>query len=254
MKQWGKDSGLVERAYNSLSALSWSGKIKGFNDEEHINTLARYATHQWLTNVHEHQMLNFLQCKLKFDHVANGVEVGNLWMMGFIQQAYKEQDLGTYNQSTYFKPAHHLGQALASRDRKQLKLLKNLELLHWVTFDINFETNSILYGDSFREKVPEDVICAVEWWPQYHSGHKFERGILPITCQMDGYSCGLLTFNTLAHSSNPQRYPLLDGGVAAVDDPQLEVMLKVIERHTSYVVSNYNLLYFHILMRYAGDL
>ena len=145
MKWWGKDSGLVERAYNSLSALPWSGKIEGFDDEEPINTLARYATHQWLTNVHEHQMLNILQHELKFDHAANGVEVGNLWMMGFIQLVYKEWDLGTYNQSTYFKPAHHFGQALASRDRKQLKLLKNLELLHRVTFDINFETNSILY-------------------------------------------------------------------------------------------------------------
>lgn len=108
-------------------------------------------------------MLNILQCELKFDHVANDVEMGNLWMMGFIQQVYKEWDLGTYNQSTYFKPAHHLGQELASRDRKQLKLLKNLELSHWVAFDINFKTNSILYRDLFGENVPEDVICAVEW-------------------------------------------------------------------------------------------
>ena len=37
---------------------------------------------------------------------------------------------------------------------------------------------------------------------------------------MDGYSCGLLAFNALAHSSNPQRYPLLDGGVVAADDAQ----------------------------------
>ena len=120
----------MERAYNSLSALSWSGNIKGFDDKEPINILVRYATHQWLTDVHEHQMLNILQCELKFDHVANDVEMGNLWMMGFIQQVYKEWDLGTYNQSTYFKPAYHLGQELASRDRKQLKLLKNLELSH----------------------------------------------------------------------------------------------------------------------------
>ena len=42
---------------------------------------------------------------------------------------------------------------------------------------------------------------------------------------MDGYSCGLLAFNALAHSSNPQRYPLLDGGVVAAADAQLEVML-----------------------------
>ena len=43
--------------------------------------------------------------------------------------------------------------------------------------------------------------------------------------QEDGFLCGLLTYNALAHEANPEKHPLIDAAV--VDDPRLEILLAV---------------------------
>ena len=53
-------SALIDETYLALSTLQWSGNIEGFDNEEPVNHLGRYATHQWLSDVHKNQMLNML--------------------------------------------------------------------------------------------------------------------------------------------------------------------------------------------------
>jgi hypothetical protein len=51
---------LIDQVYDSLGSLPWSGNIKGFSKPEPIYKLATYATRQWLSTIHENQMLNLL--------------------------------------------------------------------------------------------------------------------------------------------------------------------------------------------------
>ncbi|KDQ50956.1 hypothetical protein JAAARDRAFT_199506 [Jaapia argillacea MUCL 33604] len=52
---------LVNEVLDALGTLSWSGTIHGFGDEEPMFKLATYATQDWLSTVHENQMLDLLR-------------------------------------------------------------------------------------------------------------------------------------------------------------------------------------------------
>jgi hypothetical protein len=58
---------LIDKVYNNLAALPWSGKTKGFSNEEPIYKLTTYATHHWLSNVHENQMLDLFRMEIRLD-------------------------------------------------------------------------------------------------------------------------------------------------------------------------------------------
>ncbi|KAG2067101.1 hypothetical protein BDR04DRAFT_1028389, partial [Suillus decipiens] len=51
---------LITKIYNALTCISWSGKLSGFATAEPVVELASYATDEWLSDVHENQMLDLL--------------------------------------------------------------------------------------------------------------------------------------------------------------------------------------------------
>ena len=192
-----KNSGaLIDQTYLALSTLQWSGDIQGFDNAEPMNHLARYATHQWLTDVHENQMLNMLRQELLLDPTKQDIEVQSLTFMTWIESGYNRRD--KYDGSQYFSQACCLGEELSAGIWKSVLLLKNLNNEHWVALVLDFKNSCIRYGDSFDEDAPPKLMCAVEWWTYYHTGRHFTHAKLAITMQTDGFSCGLLAYNALA--------------------------------------------------------
>ncbi|KAG2073052.1 hypothetical protein BDR04DRAFT_1152684 [Suillus decipiens] len=49
---------LITKIYNALTCIFWSRKLSGFAIAEPVVELALYATDEWLSDVHENQMLN----------------------------------------------------------------------------------------------------------------------------------------------------------------------------------------------------
>ena len=229
-------SSLIDETYTALSILQWSGNIHGFDNEEPINHLAKYATHQWLTDIHENQMLDILRRELLLDQSILGIEVESLKFISYIESAYQQRHLEQYGESRYYAHARRLGEELSSGARESVLLLKNLKNEHWVALDVNFKERCIRYGDSFGEGAPPALMCAVEWWTYHHTGQEFAHGKLAIASQEDGFSCCLLAYNALAHRANPKKYPLIQA--AKVDDARLEILLAVITWHADNVMSS----------------
>ena len=230
---------LIDETYTVLSTLQWSGNIHGFDNNEPINHLAKYATHQWLTDVHENQMLDILRRELLLDQSSSCIEVESLEFIHYIESAYQQWHLEQYGVSRCFAHARRLGVELSSGACESVLLLKNLENEHWVALDVNFKENCIQYGDSFGEEAPPALMCAVDWWTYHHTGKEFAHDKLAITPQDNGFSCGLLAYNALAHRANLKKYPLIQA--AKVDDARLEILLAVITRHADNVVSSLSL-------------
>lgn len=226
---------LLDEVFLALSTLEWSGCIKGCGEEEPINVLAAYATHQWLTTTHENQLLYLLFRDLAHDPTARRLHIEDLQFWTYIEKFYSHRDSDVYTKSRYFAYAKGVGESLSSGVRETLLTITNVRDNHWVAWDLDFKDSCIRYGDSFQGEAPDKMMKAAEWWTYFHTGRHFTKGLLKITHQQDGYSCGLFAPNSIAHRANPKRYPLINQ--SDVDDEQLKVMLKVINCHTSSTVS-----------------
>jgi hypothetical protein len=226
---------LIDEVYNNLASLPWAGTIRGFSDEEPVHKLATYATHNWLSTVHEHQMLDLLRVEIRLDPTRPRIIIKDTAFPHMLHAAYEQRDTGYCSDNRYFDPLREIGVDMGNGTHKELQYLMNLYNEHWVAVVLDFENLEILYGDSMGGEPSEDLKEILSWWTHIHSGRKFTYGELEITLQRDGFSCGLLAWNALAHRSLPHKHALIDA--QEVDDARLKVMLKVIDRHNDRVRS-----------------
>jgi hypothetical protein len=75
---------------------------------------------------------------------------------------------------------------------------------HWIAFLVDFEKRSIRWGDSLEDVMarPTRRIQAVQRWLKFHFGGKpfTEENSLVHGEQPDGYSCAIVTINTIEHA------------------------------------------------------
>lgn len=216
------------KIYNALTCTSWSGKLGGFAVAEPVVELTAYATDEWLLDVHENQMLDLLRRRLQRQPQQKKIEIENIYFYGFLMKAYEIHSLGEY-EGRYFARARETGDAMASGLSSCIGFLVNVHGNHWAAVVINFESSTIFYGDSIYKKPPTGFLAALHWWTHHHTGQHFKEESLIITHQQDSFSCGLLSFNALAHHVLPSEYPLILA--SQVRNGRLKVMLDVIDRH-----------------------
>jgi hypothetical protein len=139
---------LLDEVYQALSTLEWSGCIKGCGEEDPINTLASYATHQWLTTTHENQILHLLLRDLAHNPAARKFHIEDLQFWSYIKQSYDKHQSDMYTESKYFAYARGVGESLSCSDRDALLMVTHVHGNHWVAWDLNFKESCIRYGDS----------------------------------------------------------------------------------------------------------
>jgi hypothetical protein len=61
----------------------------------------------------------------------------------------------------------------------------------------------VRYGDALKAPIPEELSAACRWWLGKHTPTEAEVADLPIACQTDGHSCGMLVDNAQAHFVDP---------------------------------------------------
>ncbi|KZP26172.1 hypothetical protein FIBSPDRAFT_1005451, partial [Athelia psychrophila] len=220
---------LIEEVYSSLATLSWSGKTRGFSNDEPISTLAAYATRHWLSDAQEDQMLDLLRTDIRLDPLKPAFNIKGTHFVSKIHQAFNKRDTGDYTDDRGFEGLRKTGIELGSDIHEQLGCLTNVGGDHWVVLIIDTLTDEILYGDSLDGGPSDELKAALSWWTRCHTNRDFKWGKLPITRQRDGFSCGLFSWNALAHQLYPSKYPLMMADQA--DDERLQVLLKLIRCH-----------------------
>ena len=102
--------------------------------------------------------------------------------------------------------------------------------------DINISEHTIHYSDPEGDSAPDWLCEATNWWLSKHIDAKFDWAILPCSAQHDGFSCGILAKNGLAHTFVPTVYPLI--GTSSVQDVAIACLkagAEVIQRHIQTV-------------------
>lgn len=230
----------VEQTYEDLASLPWSGDVQGFDNPEPLHTLATYATHEWFSDVHENQMLDLLRLQVGRRNKGCQFEVENLAFWKFLKTAYDQREGGAYFEDRYLQRPRELGEALQNGVRDVVVMIVNLLNVHWVGVAVNFRQSCILYGDSLDRPPDKPTVDILRWWTEVHTGSPFSVQSLSITRQPDGHSCGLMSWNAIAHYLLPDCYPLLNH--LDLDAARLHILHEVIRRHQDEVRSQSHIL------------
>lgn len=235
-KVWEKPKGqhidqrLIQRVYDTLSVLPWSGNIHGFSNSEPLHSVTTYASPKcWFSEVHEHQMLDLLHRDIRLHTRGAGIEVENLSFFEKMKQAYDGKERGQYEVSREFTRLRGVGLALARRERKVVGFLTNINKNHWVAIVLDFERLEFLYGDPLGWAPSKELVDVIDWWTTHHAGLPFVQKKLLTTDQPDGHNCGMLANNALCHHFLPEKHPLMK--MDRLDEERLQILLKVLEHH-----------------------
>ncbi|KZP14370.1 hypothetical protein FIBSPDRAFT_701618, partial [Athelia psychrophila] len=214
--------------------LPWHGRIKGFSDNEDVAYLAAFASTCWLSDVHETFMLECLQRHIRAspDYDAKKL-LANIWTSKKIIIAYNNRTHKAYPPSTP-DPLVQLGNDLASGLKTKVGMMWFVQDGHWVSTDVSIGHSqcTIAYADPEQRALPESVRDPINWWLAAHIKQSLVWGTLECPLQRDGYSCGILANNALAHDFLPEVYPLIDTSVfGAVVIARLQAGTEVIKHH-----------------------
>jgi len=75
---------------------------------------------------------------------------------------------------------------------------------------VDFESQELLYGDSFGHPISADMHAVIDWWTHYHTNSRFTIHSLPVSRQQDSFSCGMLAWDALRHRLMPRAPTLMD--------------------------------------------
>ncbi|KAF8891593.1 hypothetical protein CPB84DRAFT_1683234, partial [Gymnopilus junonius] len=225
---------LVNCVFDTFAHLSWTDNVKGFPAMPPMDILTTYTTKNWLKDEHENQMLHLLECQLTRTRNDEGVHIGNTFFVTKLLEIYRRPDRDDhYLNSANLSWLRNQGQEFGMGVLDKLATIVNVRQNHWVAVIVDFQSAQILYGDSLGSTINEELEEALTWWTFHHTAQYFPIQNLPITCQRDGYSCGLLAWNALATKLLPELHSLMDSGT--VQDERLKVFLQVVARHDEKV-------------------
>ncbi|EJD38381.1 hypothetical protein AURDEDRAFT_172624 [Auricularia subglabra TFB-10046 SS5] len=92
-----------------------------------------------------------------------------------------------------------IGSQLAMGALRAIYYSINVGGTHWVAIGIELATKLLLYGDSLDYLAPSSHFDLVEQWLSKHGLKGFSRQTMPHALQDDGYSCGVVHVNAIAH-------------------------------------------------------
>ncbi|TFK89742.1 hypothetical protein K466DRAFT_486229 [Polyporus arcularius HHB13444] len=225
----------VNRVLTILSTLPWSDTLAGFSNREPITTLSRYLSREWLSDIHENQMQDLLRSELMRDTNGLAVDLESTYFWKSLKAAFDCRDEARYKEHGCFSRVRRVGELLAAGERQKLGLLVNLHNTHWVAVVVDFKASEVLYGDSLGDGPTPEVVSALNWWIQRHTTTSFSWKSLSIAHQKDQHSCGILSWNALAHHLRPERYALAGASLHETDQLRMETLLQISRRHLDSV-------------------
>jgi len=223
---------LIKRVYDMLGCLSWNEDISGFSTKIPIHYLSTYLTTEWLSDLHESQLLDLLQQEIHQKGKGGlEVDVGDVFFISKLQDVYNIPS--DYASSPRYAWLRKKGQEIGDRRFNMFTVISNIKQNHWVGIVVNFESSHIYYGDSLGLVIDDRLESALTWWIYYHTGRNFTVSNLPITHQHDTHSCGILAWNAIMVHLFPKAYQLLDP--RSVDYERLKIFLRIADRHNDKV-------------------
>lgn len=224
-----------------LHALPW-GLIKtgASLGDEPIHAMSKYLGSNWTTGTMQNDMLHSLATHIAADPLLDRrFVVQTSALSQKIIEAYDARTSNNYHQAPTFKWIRRCAEDIIL-NRRTLLTFQHLgkEYPHWVSIVIDGENRKILYGDSFHDTIPIDLLSAYQWWLSQHTTSVcFNLEDLAIGTQTDSSSCGFYAENALEHHALPNSIPLITAAGAKSERMKqfLSLSQKILESPVSFL-------------------
>ncbi|KAJ8085471.1 hypothetical protein PM082_004287 [Marasmius tenuissimus] len=191
-----KTRAVIGEAKRRLATISWNSKLSFAVQPVTTLDLSDFLSTTWLKDDHIDMMPEVLRDRLVKDGFSD-IIIAPMSFSWTITAAAHENDFSKKGLVRY-------ATKIRTENIRRLYFPLNVNGNHWVAGCVDFENNSIVYGDSLAQDFspPTGFLLALRKWFK----HTFGRDVtvngdsLDHGLQDDTYSCGVCAVNTIAHA------------------------------------------------------
>lgn len=216
------------RAHRDLLDLALYSEIQNhlFSTACQTIYMATYCSTRYLSDEHIDQMLAVVLDDVRRIRPADTT-------LTILPMVYTQKIMTTFRNGKRYQKRHSetflhdLGDRLADGTLSTVGCVVHIDGNHWVAVVIDMRAKTLFYGDSldassgargYKQTLGgREVPQALCWWLGQHGISKMDIDRLPTTIQVDGYSCGLMACNAVAHHFLPKQHPKIQPLEARVE-------------------------------------
>jgi hypothetical protein len=223
--------------------VRWHGYLAGERRDRHVTDIFNLLSNNELNSGQINDLLELIERRLPdtLESQAMRYLVAPSELSALILYSY-EYHLGP----TYRKqPIQRLvEEQLIQRHRSAVASIAWVSVCgrgHWVAYIVNPITSTIFYGDSLGQHIPADLRDALQWWLCGLRERMGEPACPPtfepilITGQEDGFSCGILSTNSLLHHLLPNKFPLVLRDSISIKTYRIERTVEILKMSVELV-------------------
>ena len=207
----------VRATLKSLSTITWCGNIHAALPGKTafaVSSLQLYLSRNWLSDLQIDQMVYLLEREAQESHPSPNIHFIDTILARKILDLYFAERDGT---SIYEPSGPNFWQVFGSKLTPASRIggIFHVNNNHWVAAAIDAEIEELAYGDPAGHLPNVNVQGALRWYASKHISSlkdktQLDFATLPCPSQDlsdDQWSCGLLSYNALAHHFT--RQPLI---------------------------------------------
>jgi hypothetical protein len=224
----------VDAVCATLQLLPWTRKLRFF-DHDPTADLIPYLSFDWLTMVHQSQLLKLLEVDVKSSIEWRDclLVVPSTTHQSMLAHYHSHED-ETYWSTSIIRWLRDLGVDLSSSTHDALLTIVHIHGNHWIGAIFDFLDQSISYADPLGGKIPSEISACHLWWVKNHTEKVFTIKVLQCTTQIDGHSCGLLAPTALVHKYFPTTHLLINPKMIPI--ARMDAFMAVANHHLRTLV------------------
>ena len=236
----------IRTTCEALATVSWSGNLPALSPDRTQftkSTLLKFLSRGWLSDDEVDLVIYDLEAEVKLTLPSRKIHLLDTVLSRRILEVY-DADLTGENlydpKGTTF--LHRFGIGLS--ENSELAGVFHINDNHWIAVVVDISQQDLLYGDPAQMPINSRVISALQWFlskhvPSLDQQHQLDNRVLPCPKQSfstDTWSCGIYSFNGLAHYFLKQ-YPLVENTSSPVfgDLARMATLRRIIERCNAIV-------------------
>ena len=217
-----------------IRQLPWHGFLAGKRRDRCVNDIFDLLSNGDLNSGQVNDLLEILERRLAgtLDHryLIAPTELSTLILCSYENRMNSAYETRYIQQSAEEELTQKRRSAVAS-----VAWISVCGLGHWVSFIIDPIASTIFFADSLGQPIPRNLRDALQWWlcnlrrkmEEPETSPQFKQ--ISVTPQHDGFSCGILSTNSLAHHLLPHTLPLVLSDAISVKMYRIERTIEILK-------------------------